>query len=295
MSDLRVKPLKVLVVSGGHPFELEPFLAMFSANPDIDFTHVQPPEAREWFRASHVGEWDAIVCYDMQGFILRDPELLESAEPSAEPVNYAEGVKFEEPPAEYAEGLIAMLEAGQGVVFLHHAMSAWPSWPLWAEIVGGRWHYLPAELHGRQWPSSGYTKEVSHRITPIDPNHPICAGLEEGFEIVDEIYLNPIFEDQIVPLLRSDFEMKSKNFYSGELSVQGRLYESDGWTHPDGSGIVGWVKTAGSSPIVYLQSGHGPAAYANPGFRRLLANSIRWVASPEAHQWATEHPTSLRT
>src|ERR1019366_10744561 len=120
MSDLRGEPLKVLVVSGGHPFELEPFLAMFSANPDIDYTHVQPPEAREWVRASHVGEWDAIVCYDMQGFILRNPELLESEEPSAEPVKYAEGLTFEEPPLDYAEGLIGMLEAGQGMVFLHH-------------------------------------------------------------------------------------------------------------------------------------------------------------------------------
>ncbi len=277
MSDLRVEPLKVLVVTGGHPFELEPFLAVFAANPDIDWTHVQPPEAREWFRSRHVGEWDAIVCYDMQGIVFRKPEPPE----------------FEEPPLDYAEGLIGMLDAGQGIVFLHHAMSAWPSWPLWADIVGGRWHYMPGELHGRQWPASGYTHEVSHRITPIDPHHPICAGVEDGFEIVDEIYLNPVFEDQVVPLLRSDFEMKSKNFYSGELAIRGRMYESDGWTHPDGSGLVGWVKTAGSSPIAYLQSGHGPSAYANPGFRKLLANSIRWVSSPESHQWATEHRSVL--
>ena len=98
---------------------------------------------------------------------------------------------------------------------------------------------MPGELHGRQWPASGYTHGVSHRITPIDPHHPICAGVEDGFEIVDEIYLNPVFEDQVVPLLRSDFEMKSKNFYSGELAIRGRMYESDGWTHPDGSGLRG--------------------------------------------------------
>ncbi len=278
MNEVRVGPLKVLVVTGGHPFELDPFLEIFAANPDITWTHVQPPQAREWFHPSHVGEWDAIVCYDMQGIEFRKPE------PPG----------FEEPPTEYANGLIAMLEAGQGIVFLHHAMSAWPSWPLWAEIVGGRWHYLPGELRGRHWPASGYTREVSHKITPLDVDHPICVGVEEGCEIVDEIYLNPVFDDQIVPLLRSDFEMKSENFYSGELAILGRLYESEGWSHPEGSGLVGWVKSAGSSPIAYLQSGHGPSAYANPGFRRLLANSINWVASRDAHQWAAEHPSPLK-
>lgn len=269
--------LQVLVVTGGHPFEEEPFLSVFAADDGIDWTHAQPPAARDWFHPQHTGRWDAIVCYDMQGLEFRKPEL----------------PRLLEPPAEYARAFEQFLEAGQGIVFLHHAMSAWPTWPLWARVVGGRWNYVPGVLEGKQWPASGYTREITHRVECLEPSHPVCAGLEDGFEITDEIYLNPVLEDIITPLLRTDHEMTSENFFSGELAMRGRLYENEGWSHPKGSGLIGWVKTAGTSPIVYLQCGHGPAAYANPGFRRLLANSIRWVASDEARSWAREHATSL--
>jgi type 1 glutamine amidotransferase len=57
--------------------------------------------------------------------------------------------------------------------------------------------------------------------------------------------------------------------------------------------LVGWAKTAGNSPIVYLQCGHAAAAYANPAFRTLVANAIDWVASPAAHEWARANATAL--
>jgi uncharacterized protein len=260
---------KVLVVTGGHRFEMEPFLDLFGSLPHLDWTHVQAPEAQRCFRRALAGSWDAIVCYDMQGIEFRKDQL---------PV-------FHQPPQDYAVGLCEMLDAGQGIVFLHHALSAWPAWPLWAEIVGGRWHYLPGVLDGRDWPASGYTREVEHRIEPI-VEHPICAGLEDGFDIVDEVYLHPVLRHRITPILRTRHDTEAVSFFSGEWAVRGRLYDSEGWTHPRGSGIVGWVKPAGRSPIAYLQSGHGPSAYANPAFRRLLSNAIDWVASPEAHRWA---------
>jgi uncharacterized protein len=268
---------RVLVTTGGHPFEEEPFLATFDELPGIEWQNGPMPEARDYFRAERAREFDAIVCYDMQGFEFRKPDP----------------PRLLEPPEDYARGLVEMLEAGQGVVFLHHAMSAWPVWPLWAEIVGGRWHYLPGELRGRQWPASGYTAEVEEHISCVEPSHPVCAGVEDGFDILDEVYLNPVLEDSIVPLFRTNFEMTAENFYSGELAIRGRMWSRDGWTHPRGSGIVGWVKSAGSSPIVYFQPGHASAAYANPGFRRVLSNAIAWVGSAEAHSWAASHATAL--
>jgi type 1 glutamine amidotransferase len=267
----------VLVVSGGHPFAEEPFRELFAADDGIDCTHAQVPAAREWFHPERANTWDAMVCYDMQGFEFRKPEL----------------PKLLTPPADYAAGVAELLERGQGIVFLHHAMSAWPTWPLWAEVVGGRWNYVPSELDGKQWPASGYTREIEHHITCLDPSHPICAGLEDGFDITDEIYLNPVLEGTFTPLLKSNYPMKSENFFSGELAMRDRLYDNEGWSHPDGAGYMGWVKTAGNSPIVYLQCGHGPSAYGNAGFRRLLGNAIRWVASPEAHTWAQQHATAL--
>ena len=43
-----------------------------------------------------------------------------------------------------------------------------------------------------------------------------------------------------------------------------------------------------NSPIVAMECGDGPAAYANPGFRTFLWNSIAWVASDEARAWARQ-------
>ena len=57
----------------------------------------------------------------------------------------------------------------------------------------------------------------------------ICAGVEDGFHLVDEVYLNPILEDRIVPLFSTDFDMSPERFYSGELGVRGRLWATDGW------------------------------------------------------------------
>ncbi len=114
--------VNVLVVTGGHPFEETPFLAIFDALPGISWEHAPVPDAQDYFRPERTGKFDAIVCYDMQGFEFRKPGP----------------PRLLEPPADYADGFRGMLEAGQGIVFLHHAMSAWPAWPLWAEVVGGR-------------------------------------------------------------------------------------------------------------------------------------------------------------
>ena len=58
---------RVLVVTGGHPFEAEPFLAVFDALAEVDWTHVAQPAARTHFAADRAGEFDCIVCYDMPG------------------------------------------------------------------------------------------------------------------------------------------------------------------------------------------------------------------------------------
>src|SRR4051812_48302319 len=110
---------RVLVVTGGHPFEEEPFLATFDALPGIEWQHAPVPGAREYFTPERAGEFDAIVCYDMQGFEFRKPDP----------------PKLLQPPAEYAEGFAGMLEAGQGVVLLHHARSPRPRGPLWAQVA----------------------------------------------------------------------------------------------------------------------------------------------------------------
>lgn len=270
------KRLRVLVVTAGHSFEAEPFFAIFDADDGIEWEGAEQPDAMACFGAAQAGKWDSIVMYDMPGLRFVDGETI-----------------FVDPPEDFRLRFLQMLEAGQGFVFLHHAMSAWPSWPAYADIIGGRFHYRPAELRGTTWPDSGYHFDVTHHVSVLNPGHAVCEGVADGFELTDELYLVPIFEDSIQPLLRTDAPMTADHFYSAALAIKKRYNDRSGWTHPPASPLLGWVKTAGQSPLVYLQPGHGPSAYANASYRRLVANAIRWVASPAAHEWARQNPAPL--
>ena len=268
MADL----IRVLLVTKGHPFQREPFFAVFDADAAIEWTHVEQPAARALFHPDRATDFDVFVMYDMPGirFTRSDPPAV-----------------FATPPADYVEGFEALLDAGKGMVFLHHAVAGWPAWPGYAEIVGGRFLYQPGELRGRSVRDSGYRFDVHHRVEVLDPGHPICQGLGEGFDLTDELYCFPVFEDDVVPLMRTTFPVDDPSlFSSSDLAIRGLRDSNDGWVHEPGSALVAWAKHAGRSPIAYLQFGDGPVTYANPSYRAALSNAIRWAASSEAHAWA---------
>jgi len=200
---------------------------------------------------------------------------------------------FPQPPAHYVETIEALLEGGKGLVLLNHATVQWPAWPLWREITGTSFMLAEGELNGETVPGSGYRggagephRNTTHRLTPVDASHPVCAGLEDGFEITDELYLKtPGFETRpdILPLFRSNYDFSPANFNPPPLAP---AEQQKNWNHPRGSNLITWAKRTRNSPVLATESGDGPAAYSNPAFRRFLENAIRWVASDDAKQWA---------
>jgi hypothetical protein len=72
------------------------------------------------------------------------------------------------------------------------------------------------------------------------------------------------------------------------------MYSREGWRHPPGSSLVGWIKHYRNSPIVYIQGGDDAEAYASEHFRTLIHNAVRWVASAEAHRWARERRARMQ-
>lgn len=271
------RPTHVLLVTRGHPFEREPFLAIFdhlSAIGAISYEHVEHPDAQDRLHPDHLAGGgapvDAIVFYDMPGlrFTRTDPP-----------------VELDPPSAELVAGFEALLAAGVGMVFLHHAIASWPAWPRYAEIVGGRFHYAAGELWGRQWPDSGYLLEVDHTVEVLAPEHPVCAGLPPSFALHDELYLIPPILPGVTPLLRTTFPMTHQHFHCTDAAIRGRRDEHGDWSHPDGPDLLGWTHTVGRSPVVYLQPGDGPSSYADANVRRLIANAIGFVAdeSPASH------------
>lgn len=261
----------VLVVTRGHPFDRNSFFAVFEANGDIEWSHVEHPAAQTFFTPEMAEPFDCFVLYDMPGINFRAGDAPE----------------FFEPPPAYVEGVRSLLDAGQPLVILHHACAAWPAWPEWSEIVGSHFLYQPGLSRGAAMPNSGYVLDVEHTVTPA-AQHPITEGIEP-FTLTDELYLAPVFEDAVTPLFTSDFDFRYENFASADLALRGQLNERGDWTHPPGSNLVGWVKTASNSPIVYLQFGDGPSTYNDPNYRQVLSNAIRWACSDDASQWAREN------
>jgi hypothetical protein len=255
-------PLQVLLTTRGHPFDRSAFHGMLDALPGMAFTAVEQPAAEAFFDPELARPYGAFLLYDMAGVVFAGPGKLRTLEP----------------PARLRDGLSALCDEGKGFVVMHHAIAGWPTWEGWADFCGARFHYAPARLHGREWPDSGYRFDVTHRLTPADPGHPVVAGLETGFELTDELYLCPIFEDRVTPLLRSDASFRDEHFYSAAAAVAGRMNDREGWSHPPGSDLVAWTHEVGRSRVVTLLSGDGPPAYARPELRRLLANALRYVS-----------------
>ena len=119
-------------------------------------------------------------------------------------------------------------------------------------------------------------------------DHPVTSGRPRHYEIVDELYLGPVLSKDVIPLLRINYDFTERHFYSALQALAGKMHSRSGWSHPDGSPLVGWVKHWGNSPIVYLQGGDDSNALANPHFQQLVHNAIAWVASRAAKDWARQ-------
>jgi type 1 glutamine amidotransferase len=261
----------ILVVTKGHPFEKSEFFAMFDAMNGITWTHVEQPAAVALFDPDSAAGFDAFVLYDMPGMLFNDGTTRFQTE-------------FVHHPPQFEDRLERMLDAGKPLIFLHHAIAGWPTCDRYAEVIGGRFHF---RSRGTEIVDDGFRHDTQHRAL-VACHHPITKGLEDGFEIEDELYLYSIDESDKLPLLRSDYEFESRNFSSTEIAGRTGAFTNEGWKHRRGSNLLAWLRRERNSPIIYIQCGHGPTAYGNPGFRRLLRNAIDWSTSADARRWISE-------
>jgi type 1 glutamine amidotransferase len=254
---------RVAVVTKGHPFDADAFFAVFDSFHGIEWQHVEQPDALGLALDGRCEEFDALVMYDMPGVVF---------DRSGGSAGRAD------PPEGYERAFEAMLERGTGMVFMHHAIAGWPGWERYGQVIGGRFHYTPARWNGLDLPDSGYRHDVTHTVDVVDPEHPIVDGVPASFEITDEVYLYPVDESSVQPLMRSRHRFTDDGFYSADLAVRGHRYSNEGWSHPPGSDLVAWTRQEGPSRIAYIQFGDGPQTYADPIYRRVVRNAITWAA-----------------
>ncbi|HEY6599099.1 MAG TPA: ThuA domain-containing protein [Pseudomonadales bacterium] len=279
MNNARVS---LLIVTKGHAFDHNAFLAMFADMRGVTTTLVEQPAAQAVLGAADAARYDCVLFYDMSGI----PGI---------GLTHDGANERGEPRPEYCAAIEALLERGSGIVMLNHATVSWPAWPLWRRISGSSFMLARGKLDGVEVPGSGYrgahgplpNATVALRSTG---RHPVLDGIEDGFTITDELYLKSAgFEARVLPLLRADYDFVAANFTAPPLAPAA---ERANWDHPPGSNLVVWANACGKSPIVASDLGDGPSAFGNPGFRRLLHNAITWTASADARAWAGRFGTT---
>jgi type 1 glutamine amidotransferase len=251
----------LLVLSGGHPYEEGPFAELLGALRDWDMVHLVHPEGGEADAADAIRAADGLLFYDMAGY------------------TFGEGKVTMRPPSPaFREAVTARFASGRGAVAMHHALAGWAQWPMWRHWLGGQFHYQPGE-HG---PDSGYRHDVTYEAR-IVADHPVTRGLPPSFPVTDELYLGPIDESALAPLVRAEgFAFTRENFHSAAQAVAGAMFSNAGWDHPPGSNCVAWESRTCPAPLIYLQFGDGPATYANPHVRQILAQALDYTSGGTA-------------
>lgn len=168
--------IKVLLVTGGHGFEVEPFFKVFTDNPELAFTPAKHGKAADAYDRPDLLSYDVVVLYDM-----------------AKTITDAQKQNF-----------LALLKKGTGLVVLHHALVSYPDWPEYADIIGGR--YLQAE---EKTGVAGYQHDVDIPVRVVANDHPITKGLPD-FLIHDEIYWGFRVGPQCIPLLTTTHPKSGK-------------------------------------------------------------------------------------
>ncbi len=209
------RPVRVTVVTGGHDHDAS-FYTLFEDGADIR-ANINPHPAA--FAHDLRASCDVLVLYDLVQQ-LNEPQK---------------------------RNLQSFVEAGKGVVLLHHSIADYNDWTWWwREVVGGRYLLKPeAGL-----PASTYKHDVEQSVTVV-ADHPVTRGLSP-MHFVDETYKGMWISPEVKVLLRTD------------------AATSDG--------PVAWVTPYAKSRVIYIQLGHDHQAHVYPPYRQLVRNAVLWAA-----------------
>ncbi len=204
------------MVTGGHEYATT-FYTVFEGADDLHWDHAV--SNHEAFKNDLRKDYDVLVLYDFSQDIS-----------DAEKTN-----------------LRNFVEAGKGIVVLHHAIADYQDWEWWyKEVVGGKYLLKPEG----STPGSTYLHDQESCVRAV-MGHPITAHIQ-AMHLWDETYKGMWISPDVKVLLRSDA--------------------------PTSDGPVAWISPYTKSRVVYIQLGHGETAHLYPAYRVLVQDAIRWTA-----------------
>ena len=171
-----LRPVRVLLITGGHGFQEEPFFAMFDAMEGIVIEKAEMPAARDLLKPGLQEKYDCVVTY---------------------------GMCPGQPSEEQAEDFIALLEEGIGFVSLHHNIGAHRDWDEYPQIIGGKFMFEDGEYEGVEFEKTPWAHGQDIDVKVADTEHPITQDIED-FTIHDETYGKCYVKPGVHVLLTTD-------------------------------------------------------------------------------------------
>jgi type 1 glutamine amidotransferase len=214
-------PIRVLAVTGGHGYPTE-FYGMLDSLRNVRWRHATSQAEAFGGKEPLEARYDVILLHDMH-----------------EVTSEAMRAK-----------LRAFVEAGKGVISMHHAIVDYSDWPWWQEeVTGGKYFVKAVEGHA----ASKYHEDVEFLVSPVKgkERHPVLRGV------------GPLWVDD---------ELYRGMWHSPKIEV---LMETK---HPENDPPVVYVGPHAKARVVYIQLGHSGHTMKNPGFRRLVQNTVEWTA-----------------
>jgi len=175
------KPIRAVIVTGGHGFDQKAFPKLFEGHPDIVCEFKPQKDDSEIFE--DVADWpyDVVVLYNMTQKISEKRR----------------------------QNFLGLLDRGVGLVVLHHAVADFQDWPEFEKIAGTRYYLKETVVDGVTHPRGAYRDDVDFTIHVEDPEHPITKGLAD-FEVRDEGYRNQTYVPDNHLLLSTDNSASEK-------------------------------------------------------------------------------------
>jgi len=209
------QPVRVLIITGGHAHDIS-FYSIFENFEPIRATTDTLEDA---LKSDLRKRFDVLVMYDMHN------EISEAARTN----------------------LRNFVEAGKGIVSLHHAVVNFTAWPWWyEEVTGGKYFIQAVGQHG----ASANTANAELVVRPVG-KHPVTDGVGE-LRVSDEPYRKMWFSPKIKVLMETDHSLNDKP--------------------------VVYVGPYDKARVVYIQLGHDRRTHLMPGYQKLVRNAILWAA-----------------
>ena len=228
----------VAMITGHHPYDVINFQRMLRSFPDIDFypQHLEDfAQDIQWAPGSWTPpQYDVIAFYNYQ-----------QRTPSATGDLFSEDIRVEWERVDVKKVLEALGETGQGILMLHHALTAFPKWQYWLDICG------MGDTTKAYQPGPESRTDQKLLIEVVDPQHPVTKGME-SWEMVDETYNLADTGEGSEVLLRTD--------------------------HPESMSTIAWTRKHKDARVFSLQSGHDNQTFSDPNFRKVLSRAVHWLA-----------------